>query len=223
MRKTVLELKGKTPAHIEEVLGRWPLRRSTKKSGKGVGSQVTFHINGQNTVAVPGIYACDDNSQWRRWRNTVPATGGTDLLAPQCCEYLAALLRGDSRVLKEHGIDEPPSLVIMEACTVAKVVKMDVLDALLESPRFEVLQLTKPRAEAIAAFEARGREHDSGAVKNVPAEKVHDRYVGEVTRIKEALEARARAQGKELAAGWWSCMTQAEAMKVVGARLVEVA
>ena len=189
-----LGLRGKSKEDILELLGRAPLKRSTLKGGKGISSQITWHSVHGGKLAVVGGYAFDGNKQWAsKWRWKVPPTGGSDLLIPHGHEYLAKLLRGDAKVLNEHGLPTP-ELVVMEACTVAKVNKESVLDALLEANkhgRFQVLQLTKPRAEAIAAFAARGREHDGGVVKDVPAAEVHDKYMAQVQTIHEKLQARA--------------------------------
>lgn len=109
-------------------------------------------------------------------------------MIPQCSEYLAKLLRGDAEVLEQHGLSMP-NMVVMEACTVAKVNKAEVLDALLDANRhglLRVLQLSKPREQAIAAFAARGREHDGGVVKGKPAGQVHDKYMAQVQTIHES-------------------------------------
>ena len=193
-----LGLHGKYKEQIKEVLGRCPLHRSTLKGGKGVKSQVTWHSVHAGKLAVVGGYAFDGDKRWAsKWRWKVPPTGGSDLLAPQCSEYLAKLLRGDAEVLEQHGLPTP-NVVVMEACTVAKVNKCDVLDALLEATEHSqlcVLQLTKPRAQAIAAFAARGREHDGGVVKGKPAAEVHDKYMAQVQTIHEKLKARAMEKG----------------------------
>lgn len=189
-----LGLRGKVKEDIEEMLGRCPLKRSTLKGGKGIKSQVTWHSVRGGKLAVVGGYAFDGDKRWAaKWRWKVPPTGGSDLLIPQCSEYLAKLLCGDAEVLEQHGLPMP-KLVVMEACTVAKVNKAEVLDALLSANKqgqLFVLQLTKPRDQAIAAFAARGREHDGGVVKGRPADQVHDEYKAQVQTIHEKLQARA--------------------------------
>ena len=217
-----LGLRGKSNEDIKELLGRYPLKRSTLRMGRGIASQVTWHSRTDGRVAVVGGYAFDGDKLWAsKWKWKVPPTGGTDLLIPQCSEYLGALLRGENKVLEPHGLPTP-ALVVLEACTVAKVNKIAVLDALLDAmPRLTILQITMPRAGAIAAIASRGREGDGGIVKTMTAPEVHDRFLGEVDTIHEKLKARAEARGIVWCESAWRKMSYLTACQCVSVELSE--
>ena len=81
-----------------------------------------------------------------------------------------------------------------------------------------MLQLTKPRDQAIADFSRRGREHDGGNVKGKPAGMVHDRFLVEVQTIHDKLKDRADQKG----VAWdddatWKMLSYAEAAAWVAA------
>ena len=95
-----------------------------------------------------------------------------------------------------------------------------VLDALLDAPQLDVIQLTRPRAAAIAGLEARGHESDGKGVAGVSAECVHDKYAAQVIQIKSKVEARAAERGIELRAEYWRALPSGEVAETEVERVI---
>jgi len=165
---------------------RWGLHRH------GVNPQLTFHRSTDGSTVVAGGYVFDDHPRWRTRRNTVPANGGTDTLQPQSTGLLAALLRGDMAKL---GGGPAPATVVVECCSIAKMGKLAILDALLDADQLVCIELVRPRSSAVAALTARDRDTDGKGVRGVAAADVHEKYAKQVVAIREGLQARATARG----------------------------
>ena len=205
--------------HTEEAgfEGQWQLVKHHAPKKKN--PQVVFHESIGGAVVVVGGYKWpEDKEFWGKRSGTQPANGGTDTLTPQSTGLVVELLRGE--LLRDGA--EAPKLVIMEACAEAKLGRPTILDALLDAPTLDVLELQRPRAEAIAALESRPRDADGKGVKDVPAPEMHDQFSRQVAKVRTAFRTRALSRGIAQRTDAWRQVSYKEACDKIESILAEV-